>query len=252
MLKNTFKNGSKKCLQTLAYMLVYICKINQRKKETKMEELFELDLLELVEKDQMSEFWSKDIFEVRYDDNVYGNIYFEGKYREPNSFDRFYKKIRFVRFDGQIFEKVVNAEYNKAQNAAEEMIEENLTELFENLRKEITVENCDDGKKIFVGKSYLKLEKSKSYWWVLKTPNWWEVQERQINFIDGVPETDKELIDYLWFDILKLVFFNEGHILPDNTERIKMIEQGLRWAKDNLEGGQLYDATEFLQKLATL
>lgn len=205
-----------------------------------MEELFELDLLELVEKDQMSEFWSKDIFEVRYDDNVYGNIYVEDE------------KIKFVRFDGQTFEKEVDDECDDVEDVAEEMIEENLTELFENLGNEITVEDCDDGKKIFVGKSYLKLEKSKSYWWVLKTPNWWEVQERQINFIDGVPETDEELIDYLWFDILKLVFFNEGHVLPDNTERSKMIEQGLKWAKANLEGSQRYEATEFLQKLAIL
>lgn len=217
-----------------------------------MEELFELDLLQLVQKDSMSEFWSKDIFEVRYDDNVYGNVYFEGKYSEPNSYYRSYKKIKFIRFDGQIFEKEVNAEYDDVQDAAEEMIEDNLTELFENLRKGITVENCDDGKKIIIGESYLKLEKSKSYWWVLESPNWWAMQKRQLNFIDGMPETDEELIDYLWFDILKLVFFNEDHILPDNTEKSKMIKKGLRWAKDNLEGKELYEATEFLQTLAII
>lgn len=207
-----------------------------------MEELFELDLLNLVQKDQMSEFWSKDIFEVRYDDNVYGNVYVEDE------------KIRFVRFDGQTFEKEVDTECDddEVEDVAEEMIEENLTELFESLRKGITVENCDDGKKIFVGKSYLKLEKSKSYWWILKSPNWWAMQQRQINFTYDVPETDEKLIDYLWFDILKLVFFNEGHILPDNTERTKMIEKGLRWANNNLEGKELYEATEFLQNLAIM
>lgn len=218
-----------------------------------MEELFELDLLNLVQKDQMSEFWSKDIFEVRYDDNVYGDVYFEGKYREPNSSYRSYKKIKFIRFDGQIFEKeVVDDDDDEVEDTAEEMIEENLTELFEKLRKGITVENCDDGKKIFVGKSYLKLEKSKSYWWVLESPNWWAMQQRQINFTYDVPENDEKLIDYLWFDILKLVFFNEGHILPDNTERTKMIEKGLRWANDNLKGKELYEATEFLQNLAIM
>lgn len=205
-------------------------------------ELFELDLLQLVQKDSMSEFWSKDIFEVRYDDNVYGNVYVENK------------KIRFVRFDGQTFEKEVDAEYDDddIQDVAEEMIEENLTELFENLRKGIKVEDYDDGKKIIIGESYLKLEKSESYWWVLKSPNWWAMQQRQINFTYDIPETDEKLIDYLWFDILKLVFFNEGHILPDNTERTKMIEKGLRWAKDNLEGKELYEATEFLQTLAII
>lgn len=206
-----------------------------------MEELFELDLLNLAQKDSMSEFWSKNIFEVRYDDNVYGNVYVEDE------------KIRFVRFDGQTFEKeVVDDDDDEVEDAAEEMIEENLTELFENLRKGITVENCDDGKKIIIGESYLKLEKSESYWWILKSPNWWATQQRQINFTYDVPETDEKLIDYLWFDILKLVFFNEGHILPDNTERTKMIEKGLRWANDNLEGSQLYEATEFLQKLAIM
>ena len=205
-----------------------------------MEELFELDLLQLVQKDLMSEFWSKDIFEVRYDDNVYGNVYFEDE------------KIKFVRFDGQTFEKEVDAECDEVQDVAEEMIEENLTELFEGLRKGIAVEDCDDGKKIIIEKSYLKLEKSESYWWVLESPDWWVMPKRQVNFIDGMPETDEELIDYLWFDILKLVFFNEGHILPDNTEKSKMIKQGLKWANDNLEGKELYEATEFLQKLAIL
>ena len=207
-----------------------------------MEELFELELLQLVQKDSMSEFWSKDIFEVRYDDNVYGNVYVEDE------------KIRFVRFDGQTFEKEVDAECDDddIQDVAEEMIKKNLTELFENLRKGMTVEDCDDGKKIIIGKSYLKLEKSESYWWVLKSPNWWAMQQRQINFTYDVPETDEKLIDYLWFDILKLVFFNEGYILPDNTERTKMIEKGLRWANDNLEGKELYEATEFLQTLAIM
>lgn len=229
----------------------------------------------LHRKDSLCSVLDKEIFEVECNDMVFGNVYLEDHIFDADDYIDWYKTVRFVRFDGEIFKRTIEEgdieyDWRDSEDVAEELVTENLTEFFKEIRSKIKVEdtmNSTDAKRYDVSKHIsvrfldLHLEKRKEDWWYeLKdydtgvtrqiSDGVFEFFDKEEGFIKKVPTTDEELIDGIFEDILQLVLFSKSHILLDNTERSKMIEQGLKWANANLEGSQLYEATEFLQKLA--
>lgn len=219
----------------------------------------------LNRKDWLCGVLKKEIFEVECNDMVVGDVYLEDD------------MVRFVRFDGEVFKRTVEEEdvdhdWQDSEDVAEELVTENLTEFFKEIRSKIKVKDTmysEDAKRyelskhIEVGFLDFSLEKRKEDWWYeLKdydtgvtrqiSNGVFEFFDKEEGFVMKVPTTDEELIDGIFEDILQLALFNKGKVLPDNTERTKMIEKGLRWAKDNLEGKELYEATEFLQNLAIM
>lgn len=219
----------------------------------------------LHRKDWLCGALKKEIFEVECNDMVVGDIYLEDD------------MVRFVRFDGEVFKRAVEEEdidhdWQDSEDVAEELVTENLTEFFKEIRSKIKVKdtmNSTDAKryelskKISLGFLDFSLEKRKEDWWYnLKSYDTgvtrqisdgvFEFFDKEEGFVKKVPTTDEELIDGIFEDVLQLALFNKGKVLPDNTEKSKMIEKGLRWAKDNLEGKELYEADEFLHKLAIM
>lgn len=219
----------------------------------------------LHRKDWLCGALKKEIFEVECNDMVFGDVYLEDD------------MVRFVRFDGETFKRTIEEEdvdcdWQDSEDVAEELVEENLKEFFKEIRSKIKVEDTMDftdtkrydlSKHIEVGFLDLHLEKRKGDWWYeLKdydtgvtrqiSDGVFEFFDKEEGFVKKVPTTDEDLIDGIFEDILQLALFNQGYVLPDNTEKSKMIKQGLKWAKANLEGSQLYEATEFLQTLAII
>lgn len=219
----------------------------------------------LHRKDWLCGTLKKDIFEVECNDMIFGDVYLEDD------------MVRFVRFDGEVFKRTVEEEdadhnWQDSEDVAEELITENLTEFFEEIRSKIKVKDTmyyedakryELSKKISLGFLDFSLEKRKEDWWYeLKSYDTgvtrqisngvFEFFDNEEGFVMKKPTTDEELIDGIFEDILQLALFNQGKILPDNTERSKMIVKGLRWAKENLEGKELYEATEFLHTLAII
>lgn len=233
----------------------------------------------LNRKDWLCGTLKKEIFEVECNDMVFGNVYLEDHIFDADDYIDWYKTVRFVRFDGEIFKRTIEKGSKYAwrgcggsEDVAEELVTENLKELFKEIRSEIKVEDTmysekakryELSKKISLGFLDFSLEKRKEDWcYELKdydtgvtrqiSDGVFEIFDKEEGFVKKVPTTDEELIDGIFEDILQLALFNQGKILPDNTEKSKMIKKGLRWAKDNLEGKELYEATEFLQTLAIM
>lgn len=233
----------------------------------------------LNRKDWLCGALKKEIFEVECNDMVVGDIYLEDHISDTDDCIDWYKTVRFVRFDGEIFKRTIEKDSEYAwqgdagsEDVAEELVTENLTEFFKEIRSKIKVKDTMDStdakryelsKRIEIGFLDFSLEKRKEDWWYeLKdydtgvtrqiSDGVFEFFDKEEGFIKKVPTTDEELIDGIFEDILQLALFNQGKILPDNTERSKMIVKGLRWAKENLEGKELYEATEYLQTLASL
>lgn len=233
----------------------------------------------LHRKDWLCGALKKEIFEVECNDMVVGDIYLEDHIYDTDDCIDWYKTVRFVRFDGEIFKRTIEKDSEFAwqgdagsEDVAEELVTENLTEFFKEIRSEIKVEDTMDStdakryelsKKISLGFLDFSLEKRKEDWWYeLKdydtgvtrqiSNGVFEFFDKEEGFVMKTPTTDEELIDGIFEDVLQLALFNQGKVLPDNTERSKMIVKGLRWAKDNLEGKELYEATEFLQTLAIM
>ncbi|MCL8206129.1 hypothetical protein M5361_13410 [Ligilactobacillus agilis] len=236
----------------------------------------ELELY-LHRKHSLCSVLGKEIFEVECNDMIFGNVYLEDHIFDADDYIDWYKTVRFVRFDGEIFTRTIEKGSKYAwrgrggsEDVAEELVTENLKELFKEIRSKIKVEDTlcstdtkryDVSKHISVRFLDLHLEKRKEDWWYeLKdydtgvtrqiSDGVFEFFDKEEGFVKKVPTTDEELIDGIFEDILQLVLFNQSKILPDNTERSKMIVKGLRWAKENLEGKELYEATEFLHTLA--
>lgn len=219
----------------------------------------------LHRKDWLCGALKKEIFEVECNDMVFGDVHLEDD------------MVRFVRFDGEVFERTIEEgdigyDYQDSEDVAEDLVTENLTEFFKEIKSKIKVEDTMDStdakrydlsKHIEVGFLDFSLEKRKENWWYdLKdydtgatrqiSDGVFEFFDKEEGFVKKVPTTDEGLIDGIFEDILQLALFNQSKVLPDNTEKSKMIEKGLRWAKDNLEGSQLYEVNEFLHKLAIL
>lgn len=219
----------------------------------------------LRRKDSLCSVLNEEIFEVECNDMVVGDVYLEDD------------MVRFVRFDGEVFKRTIEEEdvdcdWQDSEDVAEDLVMENLTEFFKEIKSKIKVEDTMDStdakrydlsKHIEVGFLDFSLEKRKEDWWYeLKdydtgvtrqiSNGVFEFFDKEEGFVMKTPTTDEELIDGIFEDVLQLALFNQGKILPDNTEKSKMIKQGLKWAKDNLEGKELYEATEFLQTLAIL
>ena len=159
--------------------------------------------------------WHKNVLEVEYDDMVYGNVYLEDEVPGIPG-NNWYKTVKFVRFDGQTFKREVDTEdqcdgYDAAYETAYDLVEENLKNLFEDLRSKITVKDSGKTKEISIGESSLYFSESESWWYELENAFG---TTRQLNF--KLPETDENLVDEIFGDIVKLVFFNKGHILPAN------------------------------------
>ena len=233
----------------------------------------------LHRKDSLCSVLNKEIFEVECNDMVVGDIYLEDHIYDTDDCIDWYKTVRFVRFDGEIFKRTIEKDSEFAwqgdagsEDVAEELVTENLTEFFKEIRSKIKVKDTMDStdakrydlsKHIEVGFLDFSLEKRKENWWYdLKdydtgvtrqiSDGVFEFFDKEEGFVMKVPTTDEELIDGIFEDILQLALFNQSKVLPDNTEKSKMIKKGLRWANDNLEGSQLYEADEFLHKLAIL
>ena len=219
----------------------------------------------LRRKDSLCSVLNEEIFEVECNDMVVGDVYLEDD------------MVRFVRFDGEVFKRTIEEEdvdcdWQDSEDVAEDLVMENLTEFFKEIKSKIKVEDTMDStdakrydlsKHIEVGFLDFSLEKRKEDWWYeLKdydtgvtrqiSNGVFEFFDKEEGFVMKTPTTDEELIDGIFEDVLQLALFNQGKILPDNTEKSKMIKQGLKWAKDNLEGKELYEVTEFLQTLAIL
>lgn len=207
----------------------------------------------------------KKVFEVECNDMIFGDVYLEDHVFDTLGCIDWYKTVRFVRFDGEIFKRTLEMDpegawdgWDVAQDVAEELVTDNLTEFLKGIRSKIKVNDSMDSqlaeyydvrKSISVGDFGLSFKKDKENWWY-ELKSYDTGAERQINFINGLPENDEELIDYIFDDILQLVLFNKGKVLPDNTERSKMIEKWSKWAQDNLEGSQLHDAIGLLRNLS--
>ncbi|GET05241.1 hypothetical protein SY212_02710 [Ligilactobacillus agilis] len=229
----------------------------------------------LHRKDSLCSVLGKEIFEVECNDMVFGDVHLEDHIFDADDYIDWYKTVRFVRFDGEIFKRTIEKGSKYAwrgrggsEDVAEELVTENLTEFFKEIRSKIKVEDTmgstdtkryDVSKHISVRFLDLHLEKRKEDWWYeLKdydtgvtrqiSDGVFEFFDKEEGFIKKIPTTDEELIDGIFEDILQLVLFNQGKILPDNTKRSRMIKKGLKWAKANLESDQLYEAVEFLKK----
>lgn len=233
----------------------------------------------LNRKDSLCGVLKKEIFEAECNDMVVGDVYLEDHIYDTDDCIDWYKTVRFVRFDGEIFKRTIEKDSEYAwqgdagsEDVAEELVAENLTEFFKEIRSEIKVEDTmysekakryELSKKISLGFLDFSLEKRKEDWWYeLKdydtgvtrqiSNGVFEFFDKEEGFVMKTPTTDEELIDGIFEDILQLALFNKGKVLPDNTERSKMIKKGLRWANNNLKGKELYEATEFLQTLAIM
>lgn len=233
----------------------------------------------LHRKDWLCGTLKKEIFEVECNDMVVGDIYLEDHISDTDDCIDWYKTVRFVRFDGEIFKRTIEKDSEYAwqgdagsEDVAEELVTENLTEFFKEIRNEIKVKDTmcykdakhyELSKRIEIGFLDFSLEKRKEDWWYeLKdydtgvtrqiSNGVFEFFDKEEGFVMKTPTTDEELIDGIFEDVLQLALFNQGKILPYNTERSKMIEKGLRWAKENLEGKELYEANEFLHTLAII
>lgn len=235
----------------------------------------ELELY-LHRKHSLCSVLGKEIFEVECNDMVFGNVYLEDHIFDADDYIDWYKTVRFVRFDGEIFTRTIEKGSKYAwrgcggsEDVAEELVTENLKELFKEIRSKIKVEDTlystdtkryDVSKHISVRFLDLHLEKRKGDWWYeLKDYDTgvtrqisqyiFESFDNEEGFTLKIPTTDEELIDGIFEDILQLVLFNKGYVLPDNSKRSLMIKQGVKWARDNLEGDKLNEAVEFLKKI---
>lgn len=188
----------------------------------------------------------KEIFEVECNDMIFGNVYLEDHIFDALGCIDWYKTVRFVRFDGEIFKRTLemNSEgawngWDVAQDVAEELVTENLTKFLEEIRNKVKVEGSMDSelakyydirKHISVGDLGLCLSKKKGDWWYelesYDTGVTRQISQYVFEFFDKEegfklknPTTDEELIDGIFEDILQLALFNQGKVLPDNTER---------------------------------
>lgn len=231
----------------------------------------------LHRKDWLCGALKKEIFEVECNDMVVGDIYLEDHIYDTDDCIDWYKTVRFVRFDGEIFKRTIEKDSEFAwqgdagsEDVAEDLVTENLTEFFKEIRSKIKVKDTMDStdakrydlsKHIEVGFLDFSLEKRKENWWYdLKdydtgatrqiSDGVFEFFDKEEGFVKKVPTTDEGLIDGVFEDILQLALFNQSKVLPDNTERSKMIEKWSKWAQDNLEGSQLHDAIGLLRNLS--
>ena len=235
----------------------------------------ELELY-LHRKHSLCSVLDKEIFEVECNDMVFGDVYLEDHIFDADDYVDWYKTVRFVRFDGEIFKRTIEKGSKYAwrgcggsEDVAEELVTENLTEFFKEIKSKIKVKDTlcsrdtkryDVSKHISVRFLDLSLEKRKGDWWYeLKdydagvtrqiSDGVFEFFDKEEGFIKKVPTTDEELIDGIFEDILQLALFNKGYVLPDNSKRTLMIKQGVKWAKANLDGNKLNEAIEFLKEL---
>ena len=194
-------------------------------------------------KSWLADVLDKAVFEVECNDMIFGNVYLEDHVFDALGCIDWYKTVRFIRFDGEIFKRTLEMEpegawdgWDVAQDVAEELVTENLTELVKEIRNKVKVEGSMDSelakyydirKHISVGDLGLRLSKKKGDWWyelesydtgVTRqiSDGVFEFFDKEEGFIKKVPTTDKELIDGIFEDILQLALFNQGKVLPDN------------------------------------
>lgn len=91
----------------------------------------------LRRKDSLCGVLNKEIFEVECNDMVVGDIYLEDD------------MVRFVRFDGEIFKRTIEEgdigyDYQDSEDVAEELVTENLTEFFNEIKSKIEVKDTMD------------------------------------------------------------------------------------------------------------